>query len=123
MRGLLIAQQPGTQTVISAPTRRAASDGSTKFDDANSCYREERIARFRRCCRFRSFHLVFCLLLSFARAALVHLNAIGRSLAAVSERPDPPGREAQGGPGLATNGRGAEVDDCKVVFMLFHGNG
>ena len=81
MRGLLIAQQPGTQTVISAPTRRAASDGSAN-DDANSNYREERLARFRRCCRFRSFHLAFWLLLSFARAALVHLNAIGGSLAA-----------------------------------------
>src|SRR5262249_56818022 len=44
-------------------------------------YREERLARFRRCCRFRSFHLAFWLLLSFARDALVHLNAIGCSLA------------------------------------------
>src|SRR5262249_37115420 len=50
----------------------------------------------------RSFHLAFWLLLSFARAALVHLNAIGCSLAPVSERPDPPGCEAQGGPGLVT---------------------
>ena len=32
-------------------------------------YREERLARFRRCCRFRSFHLAFWLLLSFARDA------------------------------------------------------
>jgi hypothetical protein len=38
--------------------------------------------------RFRSFHLAFWLLLSFAREALVYLNAIGRS--AVSERPDLP---------------------------------
>src|SRR5262249_48782361 len=54
-------------------------------------YREERLERFRRCCRFRSFHLAFWLLLSFARDALVHLNAIGRSVAAaVSERPSPP---------------------------------
>src|SRR5262249_31125368 len=52
-------------------------------------YREERLERFRRCCRFRSFHLAFWLLLSFARDALVHLNAIGRSVAAVSERPGP----------------------------------
>ena len=52
------------------------------------------MARFRRCCRFRSFHLAFWLLLSFARDALVHLNAIGCSVAVVlwfSERPDPPG--------------------------------
>src|SRR5262249_55744686 len=58
--------------------------------------------KFRRCCRLRSFHLAFWLLLSFARDALVHLNAIGRSVAAVSEHPDPPSREAQGGPGLGT---------------------
>jgi hypothetical protein len=34
-------------------------------------YQEERLERFRRCCRFRSFHLAFWLLLSFARDALV----------------------------------------------------
>src|SRR6516162_8562652 len=51
-------------------------------------YREERLARFRRCCRFRSFHLAFWLLLSFARDAMVHLNAIGCSLAPVGERRD-----------------------------------
>ena len=50
----------------------------------------QRLRRFRRCCFFRFFHLAFWLLLSFARDALVHLNAIGRSVAAVSERPDPP---------------------------------
>src|SRR5262249_1419316 len=37
---------------------------------------------------------------SFARDALVHLNAIGRSVAAVSERPDPPRRD---GPGAGHN--------------------
>jgi hypothetical protein len=51
-------------------------------------YREERLARFRRCCRFRSFHLAFWLLLSFARAALVHLNAIVYPFSV--ERPGPP---------------------------------
>src|SRR5215510_8704653 len=71
-------------------------DGSANFDGAN--YTIERLARFRRCCRFRSFHLAFWLLLSFARDALVHLNAIGRSVAAVGERPDPP--RARDGPGL-----------------------
>ena len=35
MRGLLIAQQPGTQTVISAPTRLVSRDGSANFDDTN----------------------------------------------------------------------------------------
>jgi hypothetical protein len=39
-------------------------------------YREWRLGRFCRCSRFRSFHLAFWLLLSFARDALVHLNAI-----------------------------------------------
>jgi hypothetical protein len=74
-------------------------------------YREERLARFRRCCRFRSFHLAFWLLLSFARAALVHLNAIGRSVAAVSERPDPPDCEAQGGPGRVICADAYDADD------------
>ena len=60
----------------------------------------ERLARFRRCCRFRSFHLAFWLLLSFARAALVHLKPFGHSVAAVSERPDPP--VCGDGPGLVT---------------------
>src|SRR5262249_46114452 len=51
-----------------------------------------RLGRFRRCCRFRSFHLAFWLLLSFARDALVHLNAIVSSVAVavVSERSGPP---------------------------------
>jgi len=70
----------------SAPTRRC----QRQKGHAQLHYREERLERFRRCCRFRSFHLAFWLLLSFARDALVHLNAIGRSVAAVSERPDPP---------------------------------
>jgi len=61
----------------------------------------ERLARFRRCCRFRSFHLAFWLLLSFARAALVHLKPFGHSVAAVSERPDPP--VCGDGPGLVSN--------------------
>src|SRR5262245_12752667 len=42
------------------------------------------MGRFRRCCRFRSFHLAFGLLLSFARDAFVC------SVAVVSKRPDPP---------------------------------
>jgi hypothetical protein len=37
-----------------------------------------------------SISLAFWLLLSFARDALVHLNAIVCSVAAVRERPDPP---------------------------------
>src|SRR5262245_45287666 len=72
-----------------APTRRCQRR-RRHFVRRQSHYREERLARFRRCCRFRSFHLAFWLLLSFARDALVHLNAIGRSLAAVSKRPNPP---------------------------------
>jgi len=40
----------------------------------------------------------FWLLLSFARDALVHLNAIVCSVAAVRERPDPP--SVLDGPGL-----------------------
>jgi len=86
----------GPQTSVSV----GGPDGSANFDGAN--YTIERLARFRRCCRFRSFHLAFWLLLSFARDALVHLNAIGFSLAPVSECPDPPSCEAQGGPGVGT---------------------
>jgi len=73
-----------------AQIRQGAKRVSTPTVPAT--YREERLARFRRCCRFRSFHLAFWLVLSFARDALVHLNAIGCSLAPVSERPDPSGR-------------------------------
>jgi hypothetical protein len=36
----------------------------------------ERLGRFRPCCRFRSLHLAFWLLLSFARDALVHFLAM-----------------------------------------------
>src|SRR5262249_27815567 len=39
---------------------------------------------------FRSFRLAFLLLLSFARDALVHLNAIVCSVAVVNERPGSP---------------------------------
>jgi hypothetical protein len=50
-------------------------------------YREGRLGRFRRCNRFRSFHLAFWLLLSFARDALVHFLAI--CIPILVERPDP----------------------------------
>jgi hypothetical protein len=59
-------------------------------------YREGRLGRFRCCCRFRSFHLAFWLLLSFARDALVHLFAIACSgficgqLGGLGRRPFPP---------------------------------
>src|SRR5690349_7837986 len=48
----------------------------------------QRLERFLRCCRFRSLHLAFWLLLSFARDALVHFLAI--CIPTSVERPDPP---------------------------------
>src|SRR5262249_23858924 len=66
------------------PCRRAGcANGSSNWCGYRSwqticppCLPEGPLGPFRRCCRFRSFHLAFWLLLSFARDALVHLNAI-----------------------------------------------
>jgi hypothetical protein len=59
----------------------------------------QRLERFLRCCRFRSLHLAFWLLLSFARDALVHFLAI--CIPTSVERPDPPRFGATGVPDFA----------------------
>src|SRR5262249_8703651 len=62
-----VANRATVTAPCTRPTPRPCQRRKRQFLRRQLHFRDERLARFRRCCRFRSFHLAFWLLLSFAR--------------------------------------------------------